>query len=63
MITKEQIQKAMLEAQESFWDKVVERFPNVETTDCTPEFLVKLDKACTDSITDWLDNCGEEIEK
>jgi len=62
MIKKEQIQEVMEEAVESFWNKVVEKFPNVETTDCTPYFVGELDQACINSITDWLKNCGEKIE-
>ena len=61
MIPKEKIQSVMEKAQESFWNRVIEEFPNIETTDCTPDCVEELDRVCINAITDWLKNCGENI--
>ena len=53
-MTIERIRIATEEAQQAFWGKVAEHFPEVKTGDFPPEDQLTFDDACERAISRWL---------
>lgn len=50
----EKIQKAVADAELSFWNKISEHFPEVTTGDFAPDAELELSKALSKAVQTWI---------
>ena len=54
IVTQEQIDKAINEAQNSFWDVIAENFPQITTGDFPPDAHIKFYNDCESAVKVWI---------
>jgi len=50
----EHFKKAVAEAQDAFWAKIVELYPEIKTGDFPPDATFAFDTACEKALSIWL---------